>query len=203
MFHKVHVFRFCSKNKKSTLNNQDKESDWSIMGLAGSLLSSLIPQWPLLDKNRYRWLNFTTKTKRLCDCLILVKSSHTELYYTSSSLPQNPYNPSMLYTHNIEDNNAKCSQLAPFTGDTITTVWLAYWLPKLDAQYSQLSDESLQRKEQAEKEQSLAHNPYPTLPCNFSIPWADSLSAQPRLPVHSQGHCVRLVSNASSQLPLT
>ena len=48
-----------------------------------------------------------------------------------------------IYTHDREDNNAKYSQLIPFTGDTITTVWLAYWLPKLDAQYSQLSDESL------------------------------------------------------------
>lgn len=92
--------------------------------------------------------------------------------------------------------------------DTSLQSWPAYCLPQLqDPQCSQLRGEPLWRKEWAEKEQSLAHNPYPPLPGNFSIPQADSLSAQPKLPASSQSHYVCVVSNASPmqppQLPLT
>lgn len=60
--------------------------------------------------------------------------------------------------------------MAPFTGDTITTVWLAYWLPKLDAQYSQLSDESLQKKRASREGTVTGTQPLPHTTLQFPFP---------------------------------
>lgn len=103
---------------------------------------------------------------------IPVKLSHIELSLYKLKLASKP-----IYTHNIEGNNIKSSQLIPFIGNIVTTKLVGL----LDPQYSQLCDECLERKEQSKEKQSLADNLYAPIPCNLSIPRADSFSAQPRL----------------------
>lgn len=126
---------------------------------------------------------------------ILVKLSHIELALPKLQLASKPQ-----HSHSTAGSNAN-SASSFLSQETLSPQrWLAYWLPQLSPLYPQLCEESLQRKEQAEKEHHRHTTPTPT-PCNVSTPRADSHSAQPRLTASSQGHSVCLVSNASPMHP--
>lgn len=123
--------------------------------MTGSLIWSLNPQWPLLDKDRSRRVSFIAKTKRFCDYFYSseICTHRTPLTQAQACL--------QTHTHDIKGSDARSSWLTPSPKTWSPQNWLAYWLPQLDPQYSQLCDEFLQKKKQAVKKQSLVHNPRP------------------------------------------
>lgn len=68
---------------------------------------------------------------------ILVKFAHIGLSLHKLKLA------SKTHTHDIKGSDTRSSQLTPFTKTLSPQSWLAYWLPQLDPQYSQLCDEFL------------------------------------------------------------
>lgn len=105
---------------------------------------------------------------------IVLKFSHIELSLHKLKLASKP-----IPIHNTEGNRSPVCSF--HSRETLSSQsWLAYWQPQLDPHVpSFVMSPYREKRRQRRSSQSLAHNSYLWIPCNFSIPWADSHSARP------------------------
>lgn len=123
--------------------------------MTGSLIWSLNPQWPLLDKDRSRRVSFIAKTKRFCDYFYSseICTHRTPLTQAQACL--------QTHTHDIKAAMpGPVGSLLPRKHDHLKIGWLTgcpNWIPSIHS----FVMSSYRRKKQAVKKQSLAHNPRP------------------------------------------